>query len=150
MEQVIEYFWPRAHKTWQARGEPSGREACPYSITRRPRRAPVGGVPTLTTRAHMNQPEKSTRHLLRCRGRHRIAEAGAAQAELRAQERPCEARSGRVRRRLPSSSSFRLLRLRPPVFAHVEKKKCACLHRALGRRVGFELGPPFKGFLLST
>ena len=35
-----------------------------YSTTRHPRRAPVERVPTLTTRAHMNQPEKSTRHLL--------------------------------------------------------------------------------------
>ena len=110
----------------------------------------MGGVPTLTTRAHMNQPEKSTRHLLRARGRHRIAEAGAAQAELRAQVRPCEARSGRVRRRLPSSSSFRLLRLRPPVFAHVEKKEVGMPACAFGRRVGFELGPPSKGFLLNT
>ena len=29
VEQVIECCWPKAHKTWQARGEPRMREACP-------------------------------------------------------------------------------------------------------------------------
>ena len=115
-----------------------GERLAPYSITRHPRRAPVGGVPTLTTRAHMNQPEKSTRHPLRGKGRHRIAEAGAAQAELRAQVRPCEARSGRVRRHLPCSSSLFSFWLRPPSSPTVKKRKHAriCIRSSRRLRVG--------------
>ena len=122
-KQEVDYCWPKAHKK-PGKLEDSlvGERLALVGTTRHPRRAPVERVLPPTTCAHMNQPEKSTRHLPEAE----VDTALRMPARLRLSYRLTSARepsSGRVRWHLPGSSILRLLRLRPSVFANLSKNK---------------------------